>query len=472
MRDLTFWCNVAVDTFSAAHSACAPAMPTQFDSINGSPQRSRKKSVVVVRETSHALGQLAKPVEAIYLRPTKSAITLGMHRTYNVLLANAVAQGLGAQTYRIGTSELARHLETDSKNDEYLKDTARRLASTTVEWDYISESGKRNWGVSAMVASVQIIEGGLIEYSFSAHLKDKLLNPDVYARLNLRLQNRFRSRHSLALYEYCVRYRDNPGRLSARLPWRQWGEMLVGTADPDALCLREFKYFSRDVLKPAIQEVNAVAEDLEIEAIIEKEGRRVTTLQFSITPRRQAALAFEEQPSLPEALGARIAAFGIPPLELARLAGEHDAALLEATAGYVERRQRNPRLTPLDNPAAYFRQTLAKRYAKPVPATRPAGAAAPIAAQQHVSALRERFLAHRIEQARQMFGEMDKTAQTDAFEQFLATVAEPLRGGHRKAGPLGGRTVGSFTRWLAQHTWGEPSPEELLEFAAAQLGSG
>ena len=175
------------------------------------------KAVLLHRESVAQLGELAKPVEAIYIRPTKGIVTLAMHKTFNVLLARAVEQGRERELYSLRVSQLGSDLETDSKNTEFLKETVRRLQGLQVEWDYITDEGRRKWGVSSMIASAEMEEGGMIEYTFAKHLKDKLLNPEVYARLNLKIQNRFRSRHALALYEQCARYRDNPSSLSAKL---------------------------------------------------------------------------------------------------------------------------------------------------------------------------------------------------------------------------------------------------------------
>ena len=76
-----------------------------------------------------------------------------------------------------------------------------------MEWNLLNKDNKQVWGIAGLLASVEI-EEGICSYEFPKPLRLKLHNPRVYAKLNLRLQNQFRSRYALVLWEVCFDYFD------------------------------------------------------------------------------------------------------------------------------------------------------------------------------------------------------------------------------------------------------------------------
>ena len=138
--------------------------------------------------------ELKKAVEAIFIRPMQgSKITLVMRKAYNVLLQRAQEQGQEVVTYRVPLSEIIRDIHYDSHDYELLKQYLRRLNATQVEWDLLTEGGKKRWGVSTMLSEAEIVDRHL-EFSFAPKIKKRLLDPAIYHRIDLRLQTRFRSK--------------------------------------------------------------------------------------------------------------------------------------------------------------------------------------------------------------------------------------------------------------------------------------
>jgi hypothetical protein len=426
-------------------------------------------SVIVVEKTSPA--SFPKPTEAIYIKPTKGSITLSMHRMFNLLLAKAHDEGGEKESYRVAVSMLGADLGTESKNVEFLKDTARKLTSTVVEWDVVTKQGKRKWGVSSMLASAELEEGGVLEYSFSKHIREKLLRPDVYARLNLQLQNKFRSRHGLALYEQCARYIDNPSSLTAQLPWSEWAAMLSPSAGASQYA-KEWKYFARDLLKPAISEVNAIAENFSIEALIVKEGRRVSTLQFRLKRKQQKSLDLQTQAHLfdPQ-LRSRMEKLGVASAKMRHAFAEFEESSIRAALDYTERRLKTNAAVPIINPGAYFLDALKKRYGEPELArVKEEEGRAVTSPAALLSDLRGAFIAERARDAERMFDEQSKAEQDQAFASYIETLGSSmLKSRFTAFGPKDRKTKLSFFVWLAQKTWGDPSNEDLLTFAAGRF---
>lgn len=83
----------------------------------------------------------------------------------------------------------------------------------------------------------------------------------------------------MALYGICSRY-IGVGQ-TARKAWGWWRPVLLGRFDHERLQKLEYRIFKRDSLRPAVAEINAVA-DIEIEMLEFKSGRFVSDLQFTV----------------------------------------------------------------------------------------------------------------------------------------------------------------------------------------------
>ena len=225
---------------------------------------------------------LAKINEVVKASPAiqiQSKISLLQRRAWNVLLANAYNELPNQEIHRVSLVELAAKLGFDSKNEDYLKEVLRELRFCEVEWNLLNKDNKQVWGVAGLLASVEI-QDGICTYAFAPHLRLKLYNPRVYAKLNLRLQNRFKSQYALVLWEVCFDYFDTD-RDQGETPFislETFRELLGIDSDE----YPAFSIFNRAVIKPAINEINKET-DYHIEVEQKRIGRRISELKFRIT---------------------------------------------------------------------------------------------------------------------------------------------------------------------------------------------
>ncbi|MDE0468901.1 MAG: replication initiation protein, partial [Candidatus Poribacteria bacterium] len=233
---------------------------------------------------------LAKINEVIKASPAiqiQSRISLLQRRAWNVLLANAYNELPNKEIHSISVGELAAKLGFKDKhsNQDYLKEALRALRSCEVEWNILSKD-KEEWGVAGLLAEVRIRDG-ICFYQFPHTLRLKLHNPRVYAKLNLRLQNRFTSRYALILWEICFDYFDTD-RDQGETPFipLETFKSLMGLEETDYLV---FKVLNRDLIKPAIKEINDLTDYL-IEVEQKRIGRKVAELKFRITKVKQIPL--------------------------------------------------------------------------------------------------------------------------------------------------------------------------------------
>ena len=224
---------------------------------------------------------LAKIEEVIKASPAiqiQNRITHLQRRAWNVLLANAYNELPDKEIHTVSVAELAAKLGFDSHNHEHLKVTLKSLVDCTVEWNILGKNNKQVWGAASLLGSVEI-ENGICTYNFPAHLRMKLYNPIMYTKLNLRLQNQFKSQYALILWEVCFDYFSvERGRGETPfIPLETFRE-LMGVEIGE---YSEFKDLNKKIIKPAIVEINALT-DYFVEVEQKRFARKVAELKFRI----------------------------------------------------------------------------------------------------------------------------------------------------------------------------------------------
>jgi hypothetical protein len=135
----------------------------------------------------------------------QSTVTLLQRKAWNVLLWHAYDELLTEEVHHIPVPELARLLEYNSHNQEYLKETLMVLQGYQMEWNLLDKDDCEEWGVATLLAIV-IIKNGICTYGFAPIFRQKLHNPRIYTRIDLSLQNKFGSKYAQALWELCTDY--------------------------------------------------------------------------------------------------------------------------------------------------------------------------------------------------------------------------------------------------------------------------
>ncbi len=420
---------------------------------------------------------LRKAVDALAIVPTRQRIFPLARKLYNVLLYLAQRQGLENDTYRATLSEITNKANFHSRDLELIKNHLRQMNSTQVEWQSPTSDEGAQWDVSNLIAHATIKEPGqgraiTVEWSFAPNIKLELLNPKRFAQISLAFQSSLRSHASIALFEICSRYVDNPSHLTARNDWEWWRPVLTGIPESEASAYLKYKYFKRDVLTPTVAELNKVT-DLEIEMIEHKEGRRIRELQFRVDRKEQSALPFEERPELDLALIGQAVRMGISQLTAEQLQQKHGEALLKEALQVVAERLQAPRGAPVKNIERYLMGVIRQLADNPsIPVAEPdrAGRSSEREAPDR-KGLETQFREERRREARALFGDLDPADQSSRIEQFEATfisrAAPVIRRSYKKGGLDSPAIRAEFGRWLAEQTWGEnwdkPTAEELLQ---------
>jgi hypothetical protein len=204
-------------------------------------------------------------------------VNLLQRRAWNILLANAF-DDLGIKDeFGIPIRRLCSILRYDSRNDKHLKQLLRDLVDIKVEWNVLHKDAVE-WGIAVLLAQAQIINGVLI-YGYAPILRKRLHNPEMYAKINLSLQNKFDSKHSLALYELFVDYFNYKTGIG-ETPYINIDDFrkLLG------LKKDEYKIFgdlNKWVIKKAVKEINTKS-DLFVQIEYKRDKRKIVSVKFNI----------------------------------------------------------------------------------------------------------------------------------------------------------------------------------------------
>ena len=396
-------------------------------------------------------GELKKHVGAVHV---KGQLSLLQRKVSNVLLLRAYEDLPNPEVFEheIRLKTLAEVAGFDSNDHDQLRDALEALAGTTITWNILDADGAEEWGVSTFLAQA-VVKNGTCRYAYAPDLRRKLHNPEVYARINLSVQERFGSGYALALYENCVRFRKVGS--TGWIDLDRWRDLLgVEPGQYD-----QFKYLNRDVLKPAVEEVNRYS-DIRVEMDRKREKRRVAALKFSIQENDQLALDLEgtasraaaqasavgEFPqSLPDPralapdadallgpLQRRLVSFGLSQAQALDLSTEFDADRVSRNLDHVEAElvRRRDSGKEVQNPAAFTVAAVRGDYA--------ASTGTPLVVQQaeDKKAQKERARADsarqrqeqkaQVAQAERERGEARDRALDDSFAAFPETERDAL----------------------------------------------
>lgn len=407
--------------------------------------------------TTTAVEVLRQPNQTLAVLPVSGRITATMRKLFATMLFFSQQDG-SKDVYRRSFGDLMNLAEYTSRNTLDLREQFKMLQSIQVEWN-TQASDETRWGVSGMIAQVEIIEhkghATYVEWSLPPRIRQELLDPTSYTALLLHMSTALRGGSSIALYEICSRYKTSPNGLTMRQHWEWFCPRITGNPDME---VTEYKYFKRDVLKRAMAEVNAMT-DIEVTLIEHKMGRKVEQIQFKVARKANPFVAWSDAPNkagpIDMDLMTNIVAFGIKPKQAKVWCEEYDEALLRKTVALVRQRETAVGLPKLGSAAAYFRTALRDRHADqpekaPVKAASPAQGLLPLPPTAV-----ELVQVDRMRMADEAYRAMSIEDQEARRDQFIR--ATPIAAYAREVKRHGlGRSQAAkaaFCGWLADSLW-------------------
>lgn len=412
-----------------------------------------EQRVPVATRASSVPSLVNKAAAAIHIRNDISCL---QRKLWNVLLSNAYDElpDRDIQFHEIRVKDLMEEVGFDSKNVAYLKQALEDMVTTKLTWNILDDKGKQEWGVSAALASASI-SGGICYYSYSAHLRPKLHNPEIFAPIPLGVLRRFGGGHALALYENCLRY-----RLISQTPWFSLDVFrdLLGVGDNGSY--DDFKVLNRAVIKPSMQEVNTVS-DIHLELELKREKRKVVGIKFVIDGNQQASLPIDAPDNNfnHELLTDLQEKFCLSEKQSKEILVTHSDERIGAVMRYVEERYRAGAIKE-GKIAPYFLSTIksydhANSVSSIDKAKQDERKAREIAADHEtkMGALREEFISSRTSQVEAHCGgleQSDRDTLLGAFEEYLQNHNGGVLQFYRKNGLKSKAAYSEFIKFVAE----------------------
>lgn len=230
--------------------------------------------------------RIDKPVSALAMVPKTGTITRVGRQAYTLMMF--VAREQGAEDPATGMfgaplNTVIRGYDGATGSVKELKKHLLSMVTHVVEWQSPSPGETEEWGACGLLSQVSLKKRNgenWLYWAYPPALRQEMLYPLRYAQIRRSTIAQFRSHAGLALYEICARYKDNPSHLTSKQHWHWWLPVLTGKPAPDEI-RTEFRFFNRDTVKPAVEEVNEVSE-LTVKVHEFKVGRSIEFLQFEV----------------------------------------------------------------------------------------------------------------------------------------------------------------------------------------------
>ncbi len=432
---------------------------------------------------------LLKHVNAVALMPVRGGrkLTAPGRRLFNVLLHRAQEDG-EQEEYTARMHEITKDSGYDSNDLEPIRKALRELMSTTVEWQSPSNGEIETWEACVLLSGAGTRKNKrtgavTVFWRYDSKVREQLLSPDRYARLSLEAITQLSSHASMALYEICARYVDNPGHKTARRHWRWWRPVLRGVSDDDTKA--EYRFFKRDVINMAIAEINSLT-NLDVKGPIEykeRDNKTISDIQFEVRL-KGLNLAREQQiplnnisPADLPVIGRAIKA-GVKQSEVEGLLRKHGPEPLAAAVNDLEKRLQMPseKVGQVLKPASWLKTNMERRakVASEQSAPAPIQQLTQEDVKKHRAAWTDEWLRRRKDGLQQAFQELDEVPQREILETFRQELKITSHQQFLKRFDTSGwqhRMVrDAFTKYLGVRNigkdWDKPTPDEILAIAA------
>ena len=174
---------------------------------------------------------------------------------------------------------------------------------------------------------------------------------------------KLRSYTAIALYEICMRYKDNPSKLTCKNPTQWWVEVLSNSQcsklniKPDKN-IREWRKIKHELVINAIDDINTNTH-LTIKLIEIKIGRSVESVQFSIEKKPLGHTVIEHQIPANLALQASKLDINFPTISSLLMSG-YSNNVIETCLNKLEGRINANGLEKIENKCAYLKKLIDK----------------------------------------------------------------------------------------------------------------
>jgi len=351
-------------------------------------------NIIPVRMLNKENDHFNKAVGTIHIKVQSGSLGLVQRKLINAFHFFA-KDNPDKETHYVKRQDLLLMINYNSNNIAEFKESARKLTSISVEWDYLREDTERVWGVSNIISEIEYVTNGIVAFSFPRRIREFMSNQEHRGLVSMKVQKQFTMSYALSLYENATIYRQNgstPNFTVSEL------KTLLVVNDEENPTYKPFKHFNNKIIIPAVKEINEVS-DILIEPIYYKNGRNIEFISFIVAMKPQSFLDFDDVPNI-TSLHDRLVQFGCNPKVALNIIEKYDIEYILGNLDYVESQLVATSGKEIRNPMGFFMDALAKDYRTKEPEI-----------VKKAREKREADAKKKIEDERRMFEERNKLAE-------------------------------------------------------------
>ncbi len=211
-------------------------------------------------------------------------LTLIQRKTINSLIH--IVQSTGDQKiYTMPLIKLKQMCGITSVGNDDIKEQLRTLTDIKIEYNYL-EKEQEIWEINVLLAGAIIKSNtGELQFAFSPFLQNRILNPVMYAPLDVIMISGFRSTYTVILYEFLRDYLFSPN--VPRLAISEF-KNIMGVEEKK---YKLFKDLKKRVLDSAVNEINKKTDIICTYALIKTKGNKYSHIKFKVEENKDFKLS-------------------------------------------------------------------------------------------------------------------------------------------------------------------------------------
>lgn len=211
-----------------------------------------------------------------------NTVTLTQRKAFNGMVYLAAAkmkEDPDAEIFTVPYRDFTALTGIETKDTQRLKHDIKEMVNTSVSFDILGRDNERKWKIMALIAEAELdLQRKTISFAFSPTIREQIVRPRLYARINMSAVRAITTRHALAIYELVKDY-YGIGR-TKRLPLTDFKQLMGLGSDEYS----NFANLRKRVIDPAIEEINKRPEvEVKVDYELFSEGKKVVAIQFLVS---------------------------------------------------------------------------------------------------------------------------------------------------------------------------------------------
>lgn len=294
--------------------------------------------------------EVRKPTATIHIANQFSFIE---RKLLNSLIHHAQNKNnaLNSEKKSLNLSQVLEDIGCNTRNHSVLKKSLRNLVGTIIEWNVLKQDKTRSWGVCTFLSSGELNKGK-VHYRLNPELVDQVNYPSLFAIMRLEIQSKLTGKYPLIIYEYLIDHlcRNKKDKITIEAVPIEDVYMICGVSEK-YLNTDNFRYFNRNILTPAIDEINNKT-DISVAIDLKRQARKVHAISFSISKNKQTTS--DETNTHP------LIQYGVDEKVANSLLSKYDKKRIKENLDYALNRQS---IKKVDNIASYIVAAIKNNYA-------------------------------------------------------------------------------------------------------------